>query len=108
MSSISFELKFPCFTILANDCTNPFVLVVRGENLAMVVFTSDERLRRYRGSATEASGPTVRFDSAEQLALYLDSLPGKVTKIAIDPDESGKAVVVDASDLYKKVLATNL
>ena len=104
MSPINFELGFPCFTILANDCTNPFVRSV-DQSLAMVVFTSAEHLRNFRTSEEEAVGPTVQFDFAGQLALYLDSLPQSITKIAINPDDSGKGVVVDAGEVYKKVLA---
>jgi len=61
---------------------------------------------KFRKDDQEAAGPTVRFDFAGQLALYLDSLPQDVTKVAINPDDSGKAVVVDASEIYNRVLGS--
>ena len=105
MTPVRFNLEFPCFTILANDCTNPFVLPVEGHHLAMVVFTSPEHLRHYRTSEEEASGPTVQFDSARQLALYLDSLPQAVTHVAINPHGSNSGVIVDAPKIYQEALA---
>ncbi len=102
MQPTKFEPKFPCFSVLANDCTNPFTVTADGK-LALAVFTSDEALKNYRATG-QAMGPTIRFDLPEALALYLDSLPSNVTTIAFYSDDLTKVVYVSAGDLYQAVL----
>jgi hypothetical protein len=97
-----YEPPFPCFSVLANDCVNPFTVEVEGK-LALAVFTSEVELRKYRARG-EAMGPTIRFESPEALALYLDSLPSQVTMIAFYSDDSGRVIDVSAGELYRRVL----
>ncbi len=102
MTPVKFAPTFPCFSILANDCSNPFTVTANGK-LALAVFKSEEDLKNFRANG-EAMGPTIHFDFPESLALYIDSLPQNVTMIAFHSGQSGQVVYVPAGELYGKLL----
>jgi len=103
MVPTKFMPVFPCFSALTDECTGPYLVVSEQGGKGLVVFTDEDLLLRFRQTG-EASGPTIRFDAAGQLALYLDALPPDVISIAFDPNDQGKAVVVSAANLYRALL----
>jgi hypothetical protein len=65
-----------------------------------MVLTDDDLVSRYRREH-DANGPTVRFESAGQMVLYLSALPANVAHVAFDP--AGRATVVSVAELHKKL-----
>lgn len=54
---------------------------------------------RFRRTEVEL-GPTIRFDNAPFLLLYVHSLPDDVNHIAFDPN-SDKAITIEIEQLHK-------
>jgi len=103
MVRTQFMPTFPCFSVLADDCREPYLVETQSGAKALLVLTDEDQLQRFRERG-ETAGPTIRFEMAGQLALYLDALPKDITHIAFDPSVIGKAVTVSASELYLKLL----
>lgn len=82
---------FPWFSALGSDGTRPQSQTVPGFGEAILVFTSEERLQKYRDSHQIAS-PAVRFDSRDQLQSYLQSW-SSVAGLLIDPESREQSLV---------------
>jgi hypothetical protein len=85
-----FLIMFPCFAIMNKKCTGGVVLPQPDGQIAIVILTDEALLKAYRVEH-KLIGPTVRFEFAFQLWLYLCSLPPSITLVAFDP---GKASFV--------------
>jgi hypothetical protein len=94
---------FPCFSVFTDECRGPYLVKTESGNNALLVLTDEDLLGRFR-KQEGVTGPTIRFEMAGQLVLYLDALPQDVTHIAFDPSVRGKAVTVLATELYQKLL----
>ena len=103
MTPTQFMPTFPCFSVFTDECRGPCLVRTSSGNNALLVLTDEDLLRRFR-EQEGATGPTIRFEMAGQLVLYLDALPQDVTHIAFDPSVSGKAVTVLATELYQRLL----
>jgi hypothetical protein len=101
MMTVQFMPTFPCFSILADDCRGPAIAETGGGNTGLIVLTDEDLLRRFR-EEHGAAGPTIRFEFAGQLALYLDALPGDVKHVAFDPGK--RTTIVPAAELHRKLL----
>jgi hypothetical protein len=101
MTPTQFMPSFPCYAIFADDCLGPYLLDATSKR-TMLVLTDRDLLQQFRATGGSA-GPTIEFDSAMQLALYISALPGAVTHIAFDPTGTGSAVIVEAKELYQRL-----
>ena len=102
MVGTQFMPTFPCFSVFADDCRGPYLVETQRGAKALLIVTDEDQLQRFRERG-EAAGPTIRFEMAGQLALYLDALPKDITHVAFDPNMIRKAVTVAASELYLKL-----
>lgn len=78
-----FMMMFPCYAIFANDCNGP-LLGKSDSGIGLLLFTDEHQVERYRQD-DGAVGPSIKFDQAGQVALFLDSLPQNITTVIIDP-----------------------
>ncbi len=102
MTPAEFVPTFPCFAVFAEDCSGPFVVPTECGQ-ALIVLTDDDLQTRYR-KKNGLVGPTIRFDDAKQLTLYLDALPPTIMGVAFDPTDVGNAHFVSAKDLLNRLL----
>jgi hypothetical protein len=88
-------IKFPCYAIMSNNCQGGVVLPRDGGSAAMALFTSEEKVRRFRAAHASQmfAGPSVKFDWDHELLLYLNHLPPAVTHIGVDPEQMGSMVL---------------
>ena len=84
LNSDGFLVVFPCYAIMSDDCLGAVVHTIHQRD-AMVFFTDEDLLRRYRREYANC-GPTIRFEFAGQIALYLDAVPKKAPLVVFDPD----------------------
>jgi len=103
MIPTQFMPMFPCFSVFTDECRGPYLVKTESGSKALLVLTDEDLLRRFR-EQERVVGPTIRFDMAAQLVLYLDALPQDVTHVAFDPNAGGKAVTVLAAELYQRLL----
>lgn len=97
-----FLLMFPCFAIQNAEGTGAVVQQADDGSIGLVVLSDDDLLAKYRHKHGFA-GQTIRFDSAEQLALYLSSASRSITGVAIDPRET-LGVITPTTDFVRAVL----
>jgi hypothetical protein len=69
--------------------------------VALVLLTDDDLLQRYRREHGFV-GPTIRFENAPQLTLYLNSIPQNITHITIDPSTES-TFTASIADLTQKL-----
>ena len=80
-------IPFPCFVIMDKNCKGSVVQPMDDGQIAVVILTSEERLRQYRVEH-KCLGPTIRFEFDFQLYYYLRSVPALITQIMIDPEKN--------------------
>ncbi len=96
MSEPRHVLEFPCYAIMSNSCKGGVVLPRDDGTVAMALFTSEEKVRKFRAANVPQmfAGPSVKFDWDHELLLYLDALPPAVTHIGVDPQRPGSGLVL--------------
>lgn len=91
MTEPQLTIPFPCYALMNNAC-NGGVVFPRGDGtVAMTLFTSDDKVRKFRAANASQmfAGPTVKFDWDHEFLLYLNHLPTAVTHIVVDPEQVG-------------------
>ena len=80
-----FVMTFPCYAIMSENARGAVIQNVRcmdgSFGPALLFFTDDDLLHRYRRQFPELHGPTIRFDFAEVLALYLKAISGSFSHV---------------------------
>ena len=93
MSSPSPGISFPCYTIMNDACDGSVTMPRPDGALTTVLFTCEEKVRRFRDAAPMRFGPTVKFDSPYELLLYFKAFPPNETHFGTDPEKPGDAVL---------------
>ncbi len=99
-----FMLMFPCFAIMTPSGKGAVVQHLEGGRTGLVLLSDEDLLLRYRREHG-LSGPTIRFDHAAQVALYLEGLPPEITHVILDPGDAS-FVSVTIPHFIEKVLKT--
>jgi hypothetical protein len=88
-------LKFPCYAIMSNNCQGGVILPRDDGSVAIALFTSEDKVRRFRAAhgARMFPGPSVKFDCDYELLLYLNAVPPAVTHIGVDAEQTGSMVL---------------
>jgi hypothetical protein len=89
-------LNFPCYAIMNKACTGGVVLPQDDGSVAMALFTSEDKVRKFRAANAEQMfvGPSVKFDWDHELLLYLNALPSAMTHIGVDAEALGSMVLL--------------
>jgi hypothetical protein len=95
MSAPQPTIPFPCYAIMSNNCQGGVVLPRDDGSVAMALFTSEDKVRKFRAANAPQmfAGPSVKFDWDHELLLYLNHLPPAVTHIGVDAEKVGGMVL---------------
>src|SRR5580704_14337210 len=97
-----FMLVFPCFALMSKSCRGGVIDQLDYGGIALIVFSDEDLVRDYRAK-NGSVGPTIKFDFAEQLGLFLHSLRDEVTHVSLDPSE-GKPRLFLLDDVIRKII----
>jgi hypothetical protein len=87
-------------------CNGGVVLPQKHGSIAMALFTSEDKARRFRAANVDQKiyGPSVKFDWDHELLLYLEALPPTLKYIGVDPEGIGDDVlVIPVSELKAEI-----
>lgn len=102
LEASGYLLVFPCFAIMSSDCRGGVILELTDGTAAAVLLSDEDLLDRYR-IEHKLVGPTVRFDHAGQLALYLNMTPQRLSCVAIDPSPA-EPTIVSKADVIRRAM----
>lgn len=106
MSAPQHAITFPCYAIMNKTCTGGVVLPRDDGSVAMALFTSEDKARKFRAAnaAQTIVGPSVKFDWEHELFLYLKALPPTVAYVGLDAEGMGSMVVfIPVSELMAQI-----